>query len=193
MAVETPVCDFGLPAVDFSLPGVDGRTWTLADCAGEKGLLVMFICSHCPYVIHVKEELARLGRDYEQAPVSIVAVSSNDAEKYPDESPENLRKMALELDFRFPLLFDQDQSVAKAFGAACTPDFFLFAGERKLVYRGQLDDARPESDVPVTGSDLRRAIDAVLQGRSVGEDQKPSMGCNIKWKPGNEPSYFKTS
>ncbi len=186
--------ELGTPAPDFSLADVvSGDTTKLEDLRGSKGLLVMFICSHCPYVIHVREELARLGRDYEQSPISIVAISSNDAEKYPDDNPENLRKMALELDFRFSLLFDEDQSVAKAFGAACTPDFFLFDGDNKLVYRGQLDDARPGSDVPVTGGDLRAAIDAVLEGRPVAGDQKPSMGCNIKWKPGNEPSYFQIS
>ncbi len=194
--VLTPstMMELNTQAPDFSLLDVvSGNTMKLEDFGESEALLVMFICSHCPYVIHVKDELARLGRDYERAPIAIVAVSSNDAEKYPDDSPENLRKMARELDFRFPLLFDEDQSVAKAFGAACTPDFFLFDEDRKLVYRGQLDDARPGSDVPVTGSDLRGAIDAVLEGRPVAGDQKPSMGCNIKWKPGNEPSYFQIS
>jgi peroxiredoxin len=183
--------ELGTPAPDFSLPDVvSGRTISLASFADEKALLVMFICRHCPYVKHVQGELARLGADYRDRGVGMVAISSNDAASYPDDAPERLREMAVELGFAFPLCFDETQEVAKAYSAACTPDFFLFDRRRRLVYRGQLDDSRPDSGKPVTGRDLRAAIDAVLADRSVGADQRPSLGCNIKWKPGNEPAYF---
>jgi peroxiredoxin len=183
--------ELGTPAPDFSLPDVvSGRTISLASFADEKALLVMFICRHCPYVKHVQGELARLGADYRGRGVGMVAISSNDAASYPDDAPERLREMAVELGFAFPLCFDETQEVAKAYSAACTPDFFLFDRRRRLVYRGQLDDSRPDSGKPVTGRDLRAAIDAVLADRSVGADQRPSLGCNIKWKPGNEPAYF---
>lgn len=191
--VLTPstMLELGTPAPDFELPDVvTGRVYTLNDFQDKDALLVMFICRHCPFVVHVRDELARLGRDYRDTPLGIVAISSNDAQAYPEDSPEKLREMAMELGFTFPLLYDEDQSVAKAYRAACTPDFFLFDGDRKLFYRGQLDDSRPGSDIPVTGADLRAAIDAVLAGRPAPAEQKPSMGCNIKWKPGSEPGYF---
>src|SRR5439155_3138137 len=153
--------------------------------------LVMFICQHCPYVQHVKKELARLGRDCAGKDVGIVAISSNDADNYPDDSPKALAKFAKTEGFAFPLLYDESQDVAKIYTAACTPDFFLFNKERKLVYRGQLDDSRPSIGKPVTGKDLRAAIDAVLADKQVSPDQRPATGCNIKWKPGNEPDYFR--
>ena len=150
----------------------------------------MFICQHCPFVKHVQSELAKIGHDYSQQPLGIVAISANDVANYPDDSPEKLKQMAKELNFNFPLCYDESQEVSKAYTAACTPDFFLFDRDNKLVYRGQLDDSRPSTDIPVTGKDLRRAIDAVLNDQKLDFDQKPSIGCNIKWKPGNEPEYF---
>ncbi|MBI1950527.1 MAG: thioredoxin family protein [Acidobacteria bacterium] len=181
----------GTPAPGFSLPDVvSGRVISLESFHDEKALLVMFICRHCPYVKHVQGELARLGTDYRDRGVGIVAISANDASAYPDDAPPGLREMAVELGFTFPFCHDESQAVAKAYTAACTPDFFLFDQARRLVYRGQLDDSRPDSGRPVTGRDLRAAIDAVLAGRPVGGDQRPSLGCNIKWKAGNEPDYF---
>jgi peroxiredoxin len=183
--------ELGTLAPAFSLPEVvSGRTISLASFDDDEALLVMFICRHCPFVKHVERELARLGGDYRNRSVGIVAISSNDVASHPDDSPQHLKEMADELAFSFPLCFDGTQEVAKAYTAACTPDFFLFDRDRTLVYRGQLDDSRPESGKPVTGRDLRAAIDAVLSGRPVGADQRPSVGCNIKWKPGNEPRYF---
>ncbi len=184
--------DLGAPAPDFRLPDViSGQSVSLERFADKKALVVMFICRHCPYVQHVKEELARLGRDYAGKSVGIVAISSNDATQYPDDRPERLRAMAQELGFNFPLCYDETQEVAKAYAAACTPDFYVFDQDRRLVYRGQLDDSRPGNGIPVTGRDLRAAIEAVLEGRAVSAEQKPSLGCNIKWKPGNEPPYFR--
>jgi peroxiredoxin len=183
--------ELGTQAPEFSLPDVvSGQTVSLDSFAGERALLVMFICRHCPYVKHVQEELARLGRDYEGRGLGMVAISSNDAGEHPEDAPESLREMAGELGFNFPFLYDESQEVAKAYTAACTPDFFLFDGERRLVYRGQLDDSRPQSGRPVTGRDLRAALDAVLEGQPVSPEQMPSLGCNIKWKAGNEPAYF---
>ena len=180
----------GTKAPAFSLPDVvSGRTITLETFKDRKALLVMFICRHCPYVQHVKEELARLGRDYGAKDVGIVAIGSNDVANYPDDSPENLKAMAQELGFTFPFCYDETQEVALAYSAACTPDFFLFDRERQLVYRGQLDDSRPGNGKPLTGRDLRAALDAVLAGRSVSPNQKPSIGCNIKWRKGREPAY----
>ncbi|HON00709.1 MAG TPA: thioredoxin family protein [Acidobacteriota bacterium] len=191
--VVTPstMADLGMKAPSFTLPDVYGNQVSLDDFRDKKALLVMFISRHCPYVQHVKHELARLGRDYADKSVGIVAVSSNDIRSYPEDSPEKLAWMAEELGFTFPVCFDETQQVAKAYRAACTPDFYLFDEERKLVYRGQLDDSRPGNNIPVTGKDLRAAIDAVLEGRPVNPNQKPSLGCNIKWKPGNEPDYFR--
>jgi peroxiredoxin len=181
----------GTQAPDFHLPDVvSGKSISLATFAEKKALLVMFICQHCPFVKHVKVELAQLGKDYIPSDLAIVAISANDINKYPDDAPESLKEMATELGFNFPLCYDETQGTAKAYTAACTPDFFIFDAERKLVYRGQLDDSRPSNDKPVTGGDLRAAIEAVLAGKSVATEQKPSIGCNIKWKPGNEPNYF---
>jgi peroxiredoxin len=181
----------GTPAPQFSLPdAVSGKTVSLNDFSGCKGLLVMFICQHCPFVKHVKSELAKLGQDYISQDLGIVAISSNDVANYPDDSPEKLKAMAEEYNFNFPVCYDETQEVAKAYQAACTPDFFLFDGDLKLVYRGQLDDSRPSLDIPVTGKDLRNAIDALLSNQPISEEQKPSIGCNIKWKPGNEPEYY---
>jgi peroxiredoxin len=181
--------ELGRKAPEFTLPDVlTGQTVDLSDFAGRKALLVMFICKHCPYVLHVKPALIELARDYSDRPLGIVAISSNDAERYPDDAPERLAEMARELSF--PLLYDKTQNVAKAYRAACTPDFFLFDTNHHLAYRGQLDDSRPGNSRPRTGRDLRAAIDAVLAGRPVNPDQRASVGCNIKWKPGNEPDYF---
>jgi peroxiredoxin len=181
----------GTQAPDFHLPDVvSGQTISLSTFAQKKALLVMFICRHCPFVKHVKEELAQLGKDYINKGLGIVAISTNDAKNYPDDAPELLKAMAIELDFNFPFCYDESQETAKAYTAACTPDFFLFDAKQQLVYRGQLDESRPSNGKPVTGADLRAAIDAVLADKPVAGEQKPSIGCNIKWKPGNEPSYF---
>jgi thiol-disulfide isomerase/thioredoxin len=169
---------------------VSGKTLTLSDFSGKKALLVMFLCNHCPFVKHIQAGLTALGRDYEGKDVAIVAISSNDAAKYPDDAPDKLAEAARAYDYRFPYLYDESQAVAKAYRAACTPDFFLYDAQRKLVYRGQLDASRPQSGIPVTGDDLRAALDAVLADRPVPAEQRPSIGCNIKWRPGNEPDYF---
>ncbi len=174
----------GTTAPDFSLPDVvSGQSVSLERFAGQP-VLVMFICRHCPYVQHIKQELARLGRDYLKRRVGLVAISANDATAYPDDAPDQLKAMAQELGFTFPFCYDEAQAVAKAYTAACTPDFFLFDAARKLVYRGQLDDSRPGNGKPVTGRDLRAALDAVLAGQPVSSEQRPSIGCNIKWKRG---------
>ena len=181
----------GTKAPDFQLPDVvSGEMISPKTFADKKALLVAFICQHCPFVKHVKHEIARIGKDYADQEVAIVAISANDVANYPGDSPENLKKMAQELAFNFPLCYDESQETAKAYTAACTPDFFLFDAEQKLVYRGQLDESRPGNDRPVTGKDLRSAIDGVLASKEVSPDQKPSIGCNIKWKPGNEPPYY---
>ena len=182
-ATESKMLALGTAAPDFRLPDVvSGDTISLDTFAGKKALLVMFICRHCPFVVHVKNQLARLGKDYTGKSAGIVAISSNDAGSYPEDAPASLKEMALELGFRFPFCHDETQAVAKAYSAACTPDFFLFDEQRKLVYRGQLDGSRPGNSVPVTGSDLRAAIEAVLSGGTVNPNQTPSIGCNIKWK-----------
>lgn len=190
--VLTPstMLELGTHAPDFALPDTDGKTVSLDDFKDARALLVMFICNHCPFVIHVADELAKLGWDYQAKGVAIVAIGSNNVDSHPQDSPEKMKEEKARRGYSFPYLYDASQSVAKAYTAACTPDFFLFDGKQKLVYRGQLDDSRPNTDIPVTGADLRAAIDAVLSGGSVSEDQKPSMGCNIKWKPGNAPVYF---
>ncbi len=178
-------------APDFSLNDViSGKRIALSAFDKKKALLVMFICRHCPYVQHIKEELSKLGRDYQNKELGIVAISSNDAENYPDDSPAGLKDFAREIKLVYPLCYDESQAVAKAYTAACTPDFFLFDAARELVYRGQMDDSRPGNGKPVTGKDLRDSIEAVLSGKPVNSKQKPSMGCNIKWKLGNEPEYF---
>ena len=177
----------GTTAPNFQLPDVvSGQTISLDTFAGKQALLVMFICRHCPFVKHVQAELAQIGQDYENANVGIVAISANDAENYPDDAPDKLKQMASELGFTFPFCYDESQETAQAYTAACTPDFFLFDRNRQLVYRGQLDDSRPGNNQPVTGQDLRSALDSVLVSQSVNLDQKPSIGCNIKWKPRHE-------
>jgi len=187
-AVESQMLELGTDAMDFSLPDVNGVHHGLSENASA--YLVMFICNHCPFVKHVREELAHLGHDYLPRDVAIYAINSNDAENYPGDSPEKMKEEAENWGYEFPYLIDADQSVARAYQAACTPDFFLFDADKVLVYRGQLDDSRPSNDIPVTGKDLRAAIDAVLNNSDVAETQKPSIGCNIKWKAGNEPAYF---
>ena len=181
----------GTPAPDFRLPDTTagGKEVALGDFEASAALLVAFICNHCPFVQHVAGELAALSRDLPAQGVAMVAISSNDVEAYPNDSPEAMAAEAARQGWAFPYLYDESQEVAAAYRAACTPDFFLFDGDRKLVYRGQLDASRPGNGVPVTGSDLRAAVDAVLAGRAVPDDQRPSLGCNIKWKPGNEPEY----
>ena len=187
---ESTMLALGSPAPDFSLPDVmTGELISLEKFAGKRALLVMFICKHCPYVVHVKEELARLGRDYADQPLGIVAISANYVGTHPEDAPPELKKMSEALGFVFPFCYDESQATAKAYTAACTPDFFLFDAERRLAYRGQLDDSRPGNGIPVTGQDLRAAINALLAGALVNPEQKPSIGCNIKWKPGNEPRY----
>jgi peroxiredoxin len=179
----------GTRAPEFHLPDVvSGQEISLDTFEGKKGLLVLFICRHCPFVVHVREELARIGRDYADKDLGIVAISSNDAESYPDDAPPSLKAMAEELGFTFPFCYDESQDVARAYDAACTPDFYLFDGARSLAYRGQLDSSRPGNGIPVTGEDLRRAIDQVLAGEPVDPEQRPSIGCGIKWKAGNEPT-----
>jgi peroxiredoxin len=180
----------GTPAPDFRLPDTQGRTVARDDFKGSPALLVAFICNHCPFVKHVRSGLAAMARDFQQKGVAVVAINSNDVETYPEDSPDKMAIEAVSAGYSFPYLFDESQAVAKAYKAACTPDFFLFDKARRLVYRGQMDGARPGNSVPVTGSDLRAAVDAVLAGKPVAKEQKASMGCNIKWKPGNEPSWF---
>ena len=172
----------GTSAPAFSLPEGEGARHSLDSVRGDKGTLVIFICNHCPFVVHVAEELARLGHDYQSKGIGIVAISSNDVENYPQDAPEKMAETAREWDLSFPYIYDESQEVAKAYEAACTPDFFLFDADDKLTYRGQLDDSRPNSGIPVDGRDLRSAMDAMIAGEPVGQDQKPSLGCNIKWK-----------
>ncbi|WP_447972561.1 thioredoxin family protein [Nitrospira sp. Kam-Ns4a] len=190
MAMASVMLPLGTPAPPFVLRDVvSGRVYSLDSFKDKTALLVMFLCRHCPYVQHVQEGIAALGQDYANTGLGIIAISSNDPAQYPDDAPERLKEMAQRLGFRFPFCFDETQEVAKAYKAACTPDFFLFDAQRRLVYRGQLDDSRPSNRLPVTGRDLRAAIDAVLTGRPVDSTQKPSIGCSIKWKPGNAPPY----
>jgi peroxiredoxin len=181
----------GVAAPDFHLPDVvSGEHISLASFADRKALLVMFISVHCPFVKHIQTELALLGNDYREYGLGMVAISSNDAEKYPDDAPASLQAMAKDVGITYPVCYDADQAAAKVYMAACTPDFFLFDNDRHLAYRGQLDDSRPSNGKPVTGKDLRAAIMAVLSGELVDVNQRPSIGCNIKWIPGNEPDYF---
>ena len=181
----------GSPAPDFRLPDAarGGALVTRDDFAAAPGLLVMFLCNHCPFVQHLRHELARFGREYAERGLAVVAVSANDAATHPQDGPEEMAEEAAAVGYTFPYLYDESQAVAKAYHAACTPDFFLFDGGRRLVYRGQFDASRPGNGVPVTGADLRAACDALLAGQPVPEEQQPSIGCNIKWKPGNEPAY----
>ena len=190
--VETPstMLPLGTALPELSLvDAASGRSVSADDLADRSARLVMFICNHCPFVKHVVGELGRLAEDYLPRGVGIVAINSNDVDAYPQDGPEHMRRLAEREGWEFPFLLDETQEVAKRFGAACTPDFFLFDADRRLAYRGQLDDSRPGSDRPVTGRDLRAALEAVLAGEPVPEDQKPSIGCNIKWRPGNEPDY----
>ncbi|MCH8315332.1 MAG: thioredoxin family protein [Planctomycetes bacterium] len=180
----------GTSAPQFSLPDPDGKIVSLSDFDGAPALVVIFMCNHCPFVKHVAPGLANLAREYQDKGVAVVGVNPNDIANYPDDSPQKMAEASKEYGYTFPYLLDESQTVAKAYRAACTPDFFVFDGDRQLVYRGQMDDSRPSLDLPVTGADLRAALDAVLDGRSVTAEQKPSVGCNIKWKPGNEPEYF---
>ncbi|MGI9453087.1 MAG: thioredoxin family protein [Pirellulales bacterium] len=190
--VRTPstMLPLGTEAEDFSLTNIDGRTLSFADVAGERGTVLMFICNHCPFVKHVANELAAIGYEYMPKGVGMVAINSNDVAAHPADSPEQMIHESEQRGYSFPYLFDETQEVAKTYGAACTPDFYLFDGNHKLVYRGQLDGSRPDSGVPVTGEDLRKAIDALLESRPLPQPQHPSIGCNIKWRPGNEPQYF---
>ena len=181
--------DLGTPAPAFSLAASDGSRLSLDDIK-EKVLVIAFICNHCPYVKHIREGLRQFAVDYQPRGVAVVAINSNDPERYPDDAPDKMAVEAAAAGYTFPYLFDETQEVAKAYRAACTPDFFVFDENRRLVYRGQFDDSRPGNEVPVTGADLRRAVEAVLAGQAVPGEQKPSMGCNIKWRPGNEPDYF---
>lgn len=187
MAVTSTMLDLGTPAPDFALPEVtDDTTVSLADVADAPVLLVAFLCRHCPYVKHVQEEFARLATAYQARGIAVIAIGSNDPAVSPDDTPEGLAAQKREVGFTFPYLFDGDQQVATAYGAACTPDFFVFDADRRLAYRGRMDASRPDRGEP-TGEDLRAALDALLDGREVPADQAPSMGCSIKWSPGNEP------
>ena len=179
----------GTAAPDFRLPDTNGKTVSLADFKDKPALLVIFMCNHCPYVKHIRAGLAQLARDYLPRGAAIVGINANDVENYPDDSPAKMAQEAKSAGYVFPYLYDESQVVAKAYRAACTPDIYLFDKNRKLVYRGQFDDSRPGNGIPITGKDLRAALDAVLAGKPVPADQKASIGCNIKWKSGNEPDY----
>jgi peroxiredoxin len=189
-ATPSTMPPLGMQAPDFTLPDVHGKEHSLADFRDAPALLVAFICAHCPFVIHIREEFAGFAREYQAKGLAVVAIASNDLTQYPQDGPQGMAQEAEEAGYTFPYLFDETQEVAKAYRAACTPDLFLFDGSRKLVYRGQFDDSRPGNGIPVTGRDLRAAADAVLEGKPVPEDQRSSIGCNIKWKPGNAPDYF---
>jgi peroxiredoxin len=180
----------GTMAPDFALPNIDGKTVSLADLSSAPALLVIFMCNHCPFVKHLREGLAQLGRDYQSRGVAVVGINSNDVATHPEDSPAKMAEEHKSAGYTFPYLFDADQMIAKSYHAACTPDFFLFDKARKLVYRGQFDDSRPGNGIPVTGTELRAALDALLKGQAVPVEQKPSIGCNIKWQAGNAPAYF---
>jgi peroxiredoxin len=191
VAVNSTMLPLGTLAPAFRLPDPSGKLTTLADFKGAPALVVAFICNHCPYVKHIRSGLAQLGRDYQPRGVAIVAINSNDVTNYPADSPANMAEEARAAGYTFPYLYDESQAVARAYHAACTPDLYLFDQAQRLVYRGQLDDSRPGNGLPVTGKDLRAALEAVLAGQPVSPNQKASIGCNIKWKPGNEPEYFR--
>jgi peroxiredoxin len=180
----------GTKAPEFSLVNVDGRTISLADFSKAPALVVMFMCNHCPFVKHLADALAQFSAEYLAKGTAVVGINSNDVANYPADSPEQMVREAEERGYQFPYLYDETQEVAKAYRAACTPDFYLFDRERRLVYRGQFDDSRPDNGKPITGADLRSAVDAVLAGKKPSDEQRPSIGCNIKWKPGSEPDYF---
>ena len=189
-AVNSTMLELGTKAPPFRLPSATGGTVSLEDFSDARALLVMFICNHCPFVKHVRHELVRLAADYRPRGVAVVAINANDWSTYPDDSPAAMERETREYGYPFPYLYDETQRVARSYRAACTPDFYLFDADRSLAYRGQLDDSRPGNDVPSNGKDLRAALDALLDGRPVSVKQKPSLGCNIKWRPGNEPDYF---
>ena len=190
MAVTaSAMLELGTDAPDFSLPDTRGDVVSLSDFDDAKALLVVFMCNHCPFVKHVLNGLLNLAREYQMKGVAVVGISANDVDAYPEDGPEMMAEFAERMNFPFSYLYDETQEVAKSYHAACTPDFFLFDKDRRLVYRGQMDDSRPGNHVPVTGADLRAALDATLQGKPAPHEQRPSMGCNIKWKPGNEPDY----
>jgi peroxiredoxin len=180
----------GTKAPGFRLTDTDGKTVSLEDAKEARALLVIFLCNHCPFVKHVQLELAKLCREYMDKGVAVVGISANDVASQPDDGPDRMAQEKARVGYPFPYLYDENQDVAKAYQAACTPDFYVFDRDRALVYRGQMDDSRPDNGIPVTGKDLRSALDAVLAGNAVSQVQKPSLGCNIKWKPGNEPGYF---
>ncbi|HZM01205.1 MAG TPA: thioredoxin family protein [Planctomycetota bacterium] len=186
---STQLLDLGASAPDFALPDTEGRVRSPRELRGEQGLLVAFICNHCPFVRHIRAGLAAFGREYAARGLGLVAISSNDVESHPEDGPLPMREERRLAGYGFPYLYDESQSVARAYRAACTPDFFLFDRELRLAYRGQFDDSRPGLELPVTGADLRAAADALLAGRPVPAVQKPSLGCNIKWKPGREPAW----
>jgi peroxiredoxin len=190
-AVNSTMLELGTKAPDFTLPSATGGMVSLKDLATAKALLVMFICNHCPFVKYVRDGLVSLTKEYQTKGVAVVAINANDWTTYPDDSPEIMAKEVMKYGYTFPYLYDSTQRVAQSYRAACTPDFFLFDDNRRLVYRGQMDDSRPGNNVPVTGKDLRAALDTLLAGKPVSEQQRPSLGCNIKWRPGNEPDYFK--
>jgi peroxiredoxin len=190
VAVNSTMLPLGTKAPDFQLPDTADKTVSLGNFKSAPALVVVFMCNHCPYVKHIRSGLAQLARDYSNRGVAFVGISSNDVANYPADSPAKMAEEAKAAGYAFPYLYDESQDVAKAYRAACTPDFYLFDKEQRLAYRGQLDDSRPGNGVPVTGKDLRTALDAVLAAKPVPVTQKPSIGCNIKWKPGNEPDYF---
>ncbi len=192
MAVTpSTMLELGTSAPDFHLADtVSGKVMSLADFHNAPVLVVAFMCNHCPYVKHLRKDLAEFGHDVQAKGAAMVGISSNDVTTHPQDGPENMTQEAQDAGYTFPYLYDETQDVAKAYRAACTPDFYVFDGERKLVYRGQFDDSRPGNKLPITGLDLRNAVDAVLEGRAVSPEQKPSMGCNIKWTAGREPDYF---
>lgn len=180
----------GTPAPTFKLPDPAGKVFSLSQFADNPVLMVAFICNHCPFVKHVRTEFAKLAKEYQDRGVAVVAINSNDVNTHPDDSPEKMAEEIRAIGYTFPYLYDEDQTVAKAYHAACTPDFYVFDKQRELQYRGQMDGSRPGNNIPITGTDLRAALDAVLSGHTPTTDQKPSIGCNIKWKKGNEPQYF---
>ena len=190
VATNSTMLPLGSKAPEFSLSNVQGKRVALSDFPDAMGLVIVFMCNHCPYVKHIRAGLAQLARDYLPRGVTVIGINSNDVEKYPADSPAKMAEEAKAAGYVFPYLYDQEQEVAKAYRAACTPDFYLFDHDKTLVYRGQFDDSRPGNGIPVTGKDLRLALDALLAGKPVSPSQKPSIGCNIKWKPGNEPDYF---
>jgi peroxiredoxin len=189
VAVNSTMLPLGTRAPEFRLPDPSGIVVSLSDLKNAPALLIVFMCNHCPYVKHIRDGLAKLAREYRPRGVAVVGISANDAANYPADSPEKMAAEASAAGYIFPYLYDETQGVAKAYRAACTPDFYLFDKDQMLAYRGQFDDSRPGNSIPVTGKDLRAALDAVLAGKPVPPDQKPSIGCNIKWKRGNEPEY----